>query len=287
MRIIITGSSGLLGRAVVSDFRAAGHDLLTVDRVVANSRDVPPPDIAADLTAPDVLLPLLQDADAIVHLAAHPSLESASEPKVWRDNIDTVSNALFAACASGVRKVVYASSQSVLGLPTAPAVITPDYLPVDEAHPCRPTDGYSLSKLTGEELAGMMCRRGDLDVRCLRFPVIWDCERHGEFVRRRLSDPEQGAKSLWAYIDARDAARATRLSIEGSWTGLDILNVTSRHIFSESTLSNLIQQWFSIAPRSAAGLEAIGTAFDWRKADLSLGFRSRYMWSRDDIADTF
>lgn len=286
MRIIITGSSGLLGRAVVSDFRAAGHDLLTVDRAAANSCDVPPPDIAADLTAPDVLPPLLQNADAIVHLAAHPSLESASEPKVWRENIDTVSNALFAACASGVRKVVYASSQSVLGLPTAPTVITPDYLPVDEAHPCRPIDGYSLSKLIGEELAGMMCRRGDLDVRCLRFPVIWDSDRHGEFVRRRLSDPEQGARSLWAYIDARDAARATRLAIESSWTGLDILNVTSRHIFSESTLSDLIQQWFSIALRSAADLEAIGTAFDWRKADSSLGFRSRYMWSRDDIADT-
>lgn len=285
MRIVVTGSSGLLGRAVVRDLCAAGHDLLTVDRAAPMSRDIPPPDITADLTSPDVLPPLLQGADALVHLAAHPSLEGASETTVWPENLRTVGNAFFAACAAGVRKVVYASSQSVLGLPTAKTVIAPDYLPVDEAHPCRPIDGYSLSKLMGEELAGMMCRRGDLDVRCLRFPVIWDCERHAEFVQRRLSVPEQGAKSLWAYVDARDAARATRLAIEGHWTGFDILNVTSCQIFSESTVSDLVQHWFSVAPRVAADIESAGTAFDWRKADKSLGFRSRYVWSIDGIAE--
>jgi nucleoside-diphosphate-sugar epimerase len=208
---------------------------------------------------------------------------AASAGTVWSDNTLTVGNVLFAAADRGVRLVVVASSQSALGMPWAGDLIVPDYLPVDEDHPCVPSDAYGVSKLAGEELCRALCRRGAVDVRCLRFPVIWEASNHALHTARRLSAPEQAAKSLWAYIDARDAARATRLATERPSAGFELLNVTSSRAFATEPMPSLVARWFPGVTDVRVPLESDTALFDWRRADTAIGFRSQFVWSPEGI----
>jgi nucleoside-diphosphate-sugar epimerase len=278
MRILVTGAMGLIGRQVVSDLAAHGHTVLPVDR----RADPGVRGSGVDLLDPSAVA-RLPPCDAVVHLAAHPSLDGADERTVLVENVATAANVLLWAEAAGVERVVYGSSQSALGLPTARAVRPPDYLPVDEAHPCRPEDGYSFSKRFGEEFAAMLCRRSRVAVRCLRFPVVWDPEQHAECVARRLGLPAQGAKSLWAYIDVRDAARAVRLAATAEWTGYEVLNVTTAVPFADAPVAELVATWFPGLEDIRVALAADTPPFDCRAAAQSIGFRSQYVWTRDGV----
>ena len=163
---------------------------------------------------------------------------------VWRDNVVIVGHVAFAAEVLGIRRFVYASSQSVLGVAWATSVIAPDYVPVDEDHPCRPSDGYSASKLAGEQIVGALARAGSLAR--VRPAVSGDLapENFADHVAHRLRDPAQGAKSQWAYIDARDAARAIRLALETPPETFRILNVCAPTVFGTRRPADLVRHWY-------------------------------------------
>jgi nucleoside-diphosphate-sugar epimerase len=191
---------------------------------------------------------------------------------------------LLAAERVGIRRFVYASSQSVLGFAYATRVIPPDWLPVDETHPCRPVEGYGLSKRVGEQLCEMVSARSAMTTVVLRFPVIWSHERFEAHTRKRLDDPVQAAKSQWAYVDLRDAAAGCRLASE--------VLVAHRH-----SVYNIGAYWpFELVDAAAtlrasygdvAGLDAVAasgkTLFDISRAAADLGFRAIWRWSRDGI----
>ena len=282
-RVVVTGSEGLLGRQVVAALRADGADVVQVDIA---GRDHGDGFVAIDLRSADAVAALLPACDVLVHCAARPSVESGPDATVWIENVQTATNVMLRAETLGVPRLVFASSQSALGLATAPEVITPDYLPVDEDHPCRPRDGYSLSKLTGEEFAAMVARRSGMAVRCLRFPVIWNAERYRQCIANRLNRPQQGAKSLWAYVDLRDAAEAVRLAaLLPGVTGYDILNITAARPFADRPVSDLIEEWFPGIGDVRAPLEPQTPLFDPVRATARLGFRARYAWTPEGVGD--
>jgi nucleoside-diphosphate-sugar epimerase len=278
MKVAVTGAAGTLGRAVCAELAAAGHEVRGIDRQAVEGI------VSADLRDADATQIALAGCEAIVQLAAWPTPQSAPAATILADNIAIISNVLFAASALGIRSVVAASSQSVLGLPWAQTVIVPDYLPVDEAHPCRPTDAYSVSKLASEEIAAMFARRGELDVCMLRFPAIWDHEQFEQSIARRLALPEQGAKSQWAYVDLRDAARAVRLALETKWIGFEVINIVAPEAFAPEPLEALLARWYP--GLRLDGVDHKAHCFDYRRAEQVLGFRARFLWSPLGIRDT-
>ena len=127
MRIVVTGGSGKAGRWVVRDLREHGHDVLNVDL----KHDGSPHGqcVLADLTDLGQAHDLIAGADAVVHLAAIPAPELRAAGDTFRINTLSTYNVFAAAVAAGVRRIVWASSETVLGLPFDRP---PDFAPIDE-----------------------------------------------------------------------------------------------------------------------------------------------------------
>jgi nucleoside-diphosphate-sugar epimerase len=191
---------------------------------------------------------------------------------------------LFAALNAGVRRIVYVSSQSVLGLSRGPGLVRPDRFPIDETHPCRPRDGYALSKKLGEELCAVLAERHEAAITSIRLPVVWDPDRRAEHVAKRLGDPGQAARSNWAYVDVRDAARGILLAGSRSTPGHRVYNIAARHAFCQRPLADLVAEAYgSIA--CDIDLAATPSLFTAQRAMTDLGYAPRHVWTETEIVD--
>jgi nucleoside-diphosphate-sugar epimerase len=115
--------------------------------------------------------------------------------------------------------------------------------------------------------------------------VIWAASNFAGHVEARTSRPQQAAKSAWAYVDGRDAARGVRLALEAEATGSTVLNITSRSAFCDRPIGDLVREWYGLDLPPELGDRPDAAIFDWRKAAAAIGFRSRYRWSSDGIID--
>jgi nucleoside-diphosphate-sugar epimerase len=223
MRIVVTGGTGKAGRWVVADLRAAGHDVLNVDLIRDTVSDHGQT-IAADLTDAGQCHDVIAGSDAVVHLAAIPAPGLRSETDTFRINILSTYNVFSAAVAHGVGRVVWASSETVLGLPFDEQ--QPLYVPVDEAHPPRPQSSYALSKLCGEVMAEQLSRRSGIPFIGLRFSNIMEPTDYARFPGF-WSDARLRSWNAWGYVDARDVAESVRLAIEADVHGAEVCIVAA------------------------------------------------------------
>ncbi len=284
-RIAVTGADGKLGRYVVRELLDHRYDVVAIDRVTRSDADARLTQRAVDLARPEGADAALAGCDELIHLAAITDPVSHPAPVMMANNLASTFNLLDAAVRFGMTRVVLASSQSVLGHPWAPTVLPLDYGPVDEAHPARPVDPYALSKQLCEEMGAYVARAHPLSVFALRFPSVWLPEQFPWRPTVRLTELEQAAKSMWAYVDVRDAARACRLALEADAFGFTLLNVTSRWAIGAKPVRDLLAEWYPATTDIRAPLGPTTAVFDWHKAERVLGFRARYRWLPTGIED--
>jgi nucleoside-diphosphate-sugar epimerase len=208
-RIVVTGAAGQAGRAVVADLREHGYDVTATDVVVsAANRDDGM--LKADLCDYGQAVEVLANQDAVVHLANIPAPGLSTPAVTFNTNITMNFNVFQAAAAVKLSRVVWASSETTLGLPFDNP---PRYAPVDEDHYPVPTTTYALSKVASETIAGHIAEWSGIPFVALRFSNIMDPEwyqRYPEF----QDDPAERKWNLWGYIDQRDAAQACRKALE-------------------------------------------------------------------------
>jgi nucleoside-diphosphate-sugar epimerase len=205
MRIVVTGGSGKGGRWVVRDLREHGHDVLNVDLRHDGS---PHGQCAiADLTDLGQAHDVLSGADAVVHFAAIPAPELRAEGETFRINALSTYNVFQAAVGHRMRRVVWASSETVLGLPFDRP---PDFAPIDESITPRPETSYALSKLVGETMAAQFARRSGIGFVGLRISNIMEPGDYAAFPSY-WDDAQLRRWNLWGYVDARDVATAARV----------------------------------------------------------------------------
>jgi nucleoside-diphosphate-sugar epimerase len=276
MKIIVTGSSGLLGRHVAAALVAAGHDVLGLDRA-------PPPEggwrhVAADLTDLGQALQLVRDAEAVVHVAAIPRPTGLPAGEVFRINMAACYHVVEAAVLSGAGRLVYASSMSVLGYPFFETPVVPAYLPFDSAHPAAPQDAYALSKWLGEEVvAAAVRRRPGLSAVSLRMPWIQTAGSFPREVVERRRRAALVARDLWGYVDARDAAAAFVRAVERPLEGHHRVFVSAADTFMDVETETLVRAaWPGVALRRP--LPGFETVFDLAEARELLGFSPRHSW---------
>ena len=208
-RICVTGASGQAGRAVVTGLREHGYDVTATDVAVTRA-DREDGMLQADLTDYGQAVEALSQADAVVHLANIPAPGLSTPAVTFNKNITMNFNVFQAAAALKLNRVVWASSETTLGLPfDAP----PRYAPVDEDHYPVPTSTYALSKVASETIAGHIAEWSGIPFIALRFSNIWAPEYYQEFPSF-WPDPHARKWNLWGYIDERDVAASCRLALE-------------------------------------------------------------------------
>jgi len=207
MKIVVTGASGKAGRAVVRDLLEHDHEVLGVD-LVAPAEQLAP-SLAVELTEFGQTLECLHGADAVVHLAAIPANRIRTEETTFRTNMLSTYNVFEAARLLELERVVWASSETILGLPFERE--QPAYAPIDEEHPPYPQSSYALSKLLAEELGRQLHRWTEMPFVALRFSNIMEPGDYAGFPEH-WDDPSLRRWNLWGYIDGRDVAQSCRTS---------------------------------------------------------------------------
>lgn len=280
MRIVVTGAGGNVGRHVVAELASRGHEVAAVDRVDR------PADLAAgvrswtigDVGEPALMAGVMASArpDALVHLAAIPRPSLGTPLEVFATNTQATFVALETAGDAGVRRVAIASSTSALGMVFARRPVSPLYVPVDEAHPFVGSDPYALSKQVDEATAATMQRRHGYQVVALRISNTSPMPDQIERAALAAREPGEFASQLWAYLDARDAARAFALAVERDLPGCHVINVMARDTISPEPTANLLARFHptSVIRRGLPGREV---PYDRTLARDLLGFEAEHL----------
>lgn len=281
MRIAVTGGSGKLGRTVVRELRKAGDVVVSLDATGERG----PGFVRVDLTdfgqTVDAILGVNDQHDgfdAIVHLAAIPAPGILSDVATFHNNIRVTYNVFQAARRAGIRNVVYASSETVLGLPFD---VPPPYIPVDEDYPARPESTYSLVKHLEEQMAIELVRWDPaLKIVALRFSNVMDPEDYAAFPAFD-DDPYARKWNLWGYIDARDGAQAIRRALEWDTTGFDRFIIAAADTVMSRPNDELVAEVFPGVPLKRA-LGVNDTLLSIDKARRVLGYAPTHSW-RDEV----
>jgi nucleoside-diphosphate-sugar epimerase len=277
MRVVVTGASGKAGRAVVRDLLAHEHEVLAVD-VVPPSEPLTP-FLAVDLTEFGQTAECLAGANAVVHLAAIPAPGIRTEETTFRTNMLSTFNVFEAARVLGLERVVWASSETILGLPFERE--HPAYAPIDEQHPALPQSSYAASKLLGEELARQTSRRSGIPFVALRFSNIMEPDEYGRFPTF-WDDPQLRRWNLWGYVDVRDVAQSCRLALERELTGADHFIVAAADTVMSRPSRELMAKVYPLVPyRPTEGEHDTLLSID--KAKSVLGYAPEHSW-RDHVA---
>ncbi len=283
-RVAVTGGAGKLGRAVVADLLDHGWDVVTLDRVAP---DQPRGTfVRVDLTnfgqaveALSVVDDRYRKIDALVHLAAIPAPGLTTNSATFSNNMVSTYNVFTAARQAGITNIVWASSETVLGLPFD---TPPPYVPVDEEYPARPESTYSLVKFLEEQLAGQLCRSDPrLKMIGLRFSNVMELADYQAFPGFD-ADPRARKWNLWGYIDARDGAQAVRRALDHQATGVDIFIIANADTVMSRPNRELLAEVFPDVPVRAEVGEH-DTLLSIAKARRILGYEPGHSW-RDEVS---
>ena len=278
-RVVVTGGSGKVGRACVADLLSHGYDVVNVDTVPPAVDNCP--FVQADLSdfgqAFEVLSEVddrLRDVDALVHLAAIPAPGRNPNAVIFKANTLSTYNVFEAARRVGIRNIVWASSETVLGIPFD---TPPPYAPVDEEYAGRPESAYSLSKLLGEEMAKQFCRWDpELKIIGLRFSNVMEPADYARFPSFD-ADARLRKWNLWAYIDARDAAQAIRKAIEAPIKGAEVFIIANADTVMSRPNADLMAEVFPSVPLKE-GLGDNETLLSIARARRLLGYEPQHGW---------
>jgi UDP-glucose 4-epimerase len=257
-RVLVTGASGFIGRAVSSALLDAGCDVATLQRSAPARAPARMTAFSADLLALAALSDTLEripPVSAIVHLAALLPNPRCNAADYLVANGAATAAVLEWGCRGGSEVFVYASSTSVLGVPAE--------FPITEAHPTRPVHPYAVGKLSGEISCEYAGRTSAMRTVSLRIgspygPGMPEVSVLPRFVRQALrGDPlayhGTGAREQ-VFVHVRDVVSAIRSALDGRAGG--IFNVTGAEPISMKRLAETIVRLSGGAPAtvSAAGV---------------------------------
>lgn len=281
MRLVVTGANGKLGSVVAAQLAADGHAVLRMDRVGLRASDF----VQIDLTDYGQVVDALSGVDdrmsgfdAVVHLAALPAGGLAPDSATFHNNMAATFNVFQAARRVGIRRIVYASSETLLGIPFE---TPPPYLPVDEEYPTRPESMYSVVKHLEEELAQKLVRwHPELSITGLRLSNVMVPADYPGFVDWQ-HDASARRWNLWAYIDARDAAQAVGLALEKAAPGFEAYIIANADTVMERDSAELAAEVFPEVELRHP-LQGRESLLSIAKAKRMLGYAPAHSW-RDGV----
>lgn len=254
-----------------------GHEVTNLDLIGPKSRGFTQIDLRNYGHVLDALLGLDDrhgGIDAVVHLAAIPAPGLAPDAATFENNMLSTYNVFQATRRAAIRKLVYASSETLLGLPFD---VDPPYIPVDEEYPARPESTYSLVKHLEEQMAIQLTRWDpDLSIVALRFSNVMDPEDYEAFPAFD-ADASLRKWNLWGYIDARDGAQAVARALEYDAPGFEAFIIANADTVMQRSSASLAAEVFpAVTVTKELGEHETMLSID--KAKRLLGFAPEHSW---------
>lgn len=269
MRVLVTGSSGRIGSAIVRRLAS------TCDVIGFDARPAPATAMVADVGDGHAIVEAVRAADAVIHTAAlhAPHVRVASTREFRRVNVDATRRLLEACQSAGVRRFVYTSTTSLYGnalVPVDEAVwVTEDLEP-------RPRDVYDETKIAAEALCREAASSG---LTCVSLRMS-----------RCFPEPDElvAVYRLHRGVDARDVAEAHALALDAEVSGFVALNVSADPPFRREDCGALLRDAASVIRERVPWAEEEFRARGWRlpesidrvyvieKAKRVVGYRPKY-----------
>ncbi len=274
MKVAVTGGNGKLGRVVVADLISKGYEVLSLDRVPHSVQGAKA--MTVDIQHEGQVFDAICGCEALVHLAGYARPSMVPDFITFSENVKGTYNVLNACSKMGIKNVVCASSMAAYGFRYAPVDLYPEHLPIDETYRCEPIDPYGLSKLVGETIADSFSRLSEMKIVSFRLPQVIEGY---DILQERLNDPSVAVKSLWLYIDIRDAARGIRVAIESDLgPGHEVILIASGDSAVNGETADVVRKFLPntriIEPESVGNWSCL----DISKAGKILGFLPEYNW---------
>jgi nucleoside-diphosphate-sugar epimerase len=289
MRILFTGGSGKAGKHAVAYLVAQGHRVLNVDKVLLDNPHID--NRIADITDAGQIFDIMASYagydelesgtgvpkfDAVVHFAAVPRMLMMSDNECYRVNTLGTYNVIDAAVKFGVRKIIFASSETTYGVCFADGERKPEYLPIDEEHPVIPEDSYAMSKVVNEVTARSFQRRSGFDIYSIRINNVVEPHEYEQDFPTYFANPDMRRRNIFAYIDARDLGQLVDKCLAIDGLGFQIFNASNDNHSVAKTTEELIQTYYAGVPAAKMGEEE--TFYSNKKAKDLLGFAPEHNW---------
>ncbi len=287
--VVVTGGSGKAGRAVIRDLVAHGYRVMNVD--LAPPREPLCHFFKADLAVfgdaveamrraagtVDRRRTPLGEAEAVIHLAGIPAPSLAPDATTFQNNLMSTYNVFSAATLFGIRRVVWASSETAFGLPFSRT--PPVFAPITEDHPLAPETGYALAKVLAEQMAREMHRWNPAtSFIALRISNIFE-ESDYAAIPSFWANPELRRWNLWSWVDSRDVAQACRLALEADVAGAEPFIIAAADtVMREPSRALMARAFPAVSVR--ADLGEFETLLSIDKASRVLGYRPQHTWRK-------
>ena len=289
MRILFTGGSGKAGRHACAYLRDQGHRVVNFDREplgmdgvddrIGDMTDLGQVfDVLTSIANFDDLIPGtgVPQFDAVVHFAAVPRILVTGDAECFRTNTLGTYNVIDAALKTGVRKIIFASSETTYGMCFADGTRLPEYLPIDEEHPVIPEDSYAMSKVCNEVTARSFQRRSGADIYGLRINNVIEPHEYETDFPAYMADPDLRLRNIFAYIDARDLGQMVQCCLDTDGLGFEIFNVSNDDHSVALDTDALLARYYEGVP--AADMAPRETFYSNAKAKRMVGFKPAHAW---------
>jgi len=289
MRLLFTGGSGKAGKHCIDYLRNQGHTILNVDLIDLGHDSVQTR--LADITDAGQIFDVMSSYanyheldlgqgvpkfDAVIHFAAIPRLMMTSDNECYRVNTLGTYNVLDAAIKFGIKKVIFASSETTYGVCFADGEVKPDYLPIDENHPTIPQDSYAMSKVVNEATAKSFQRRSGIDIYGLRINNVIEPHEYKEKFPAYMENPDLRRRNIFSYIDARDLGQMVQKCLDTDGLGYEVFNVSNDDHSVGLSSEKLIETYYqNIEIKTPKVLESF---YSNEKAKKLLGFQPCHSW---------
>jgi len=278
---------------VVNELREHGYEVAPTD-LAATRDDLEAGALQADLTDYGQAREALEGAETVVHLANIPAPGLRTPSMTFTANVAMNFNVFHAAARLRLRRVVWASSETTLGVPfgigssETPFMeaegLPPRYAPVDEDHYPVPTMTYALSKVASETIAGQIANWSGIPFVALRFSNIMAPDDYQQFPSV-WPDPHARKWNLWGYVDARDVATACRLALEAptdAVAGSPSFVIAAADTVMDRPSSALLAEVFPDVPLTREVAE-FGSLLASDRARQVIGYEPQHSW-RDHVS---
>ena len=276
MKVLVTGGSGSVGKYIAADLVAHGHTVGVLDVVPPKQEGIAFHNV--DVRKLSDVQRAMEGYDAVVHCAGIPHPLNDPPERVFDVNVNGTYAVVEAAARTGIRKLVFTSSESTLGIAFMTQRQWPLFAPVDETHPLRPQDPYGLSKVIGEQICRTATMRTGMRTVCLREPWIWVPEPDQiAFYRTLVRDYPQWYKNLWTYVHVLDVAQAHRLALETDLPELhDFFFITAKENWTGKDSRTLLAEFWPETTEFAPDFTGAQAIISHAKAQRLLGYRPQY-----------